>query len=86
MDVKQLSKLAYEVVVIDEAQRIKNLNSAFVLQSLFVVTVHLTNALVVSTYKALLTYEAGFRLLLTGTPLQNSLVELWALLYVPSFA
>lgn len=32
-------------------------------------------------WQALLNFNAQFRLLLTGTPLQNNLVELWSLLY-----
>lgn len=32
-------------------------------------------------YKALMEFETNHRLLITGTPLQNSLKELWALLH-----
>ncbi|KDE05188.1 hypothetical protein MVLG_04430 [Microbotryum lychnidis-dioicae p1A1 Lamole] len=59
-DANELSKLHYDVLVIDEAQRIKNSTT--------------------KTYQRLVGFQSEFRLLLTGTPLQNDLQELFALL------
>lgn len=56
----QFKKLSWRYIIIDEAHRIKNENSAL---SQIVREFHCRN-----------------RLLLTGTPLQNNLHELWALL------
>lgn len=55
-----LKKLAWEYIIIDEAHRIKNVNS--ILSQIVRV------------------FESRGRLLITGTPLQNNLDELWALL------
>jgi SWI/SNF-related matrix-associated actin-dependent regulator of chromatin subfamily A member 5 len=55
-----LIKLPWQYLVIDEAHRIKNENSALAAVVRMFVTAH--------------------RLLITGTPLQNNLHELWALL------
>uniref|UniRef100_A0A3P9A7U7 Chromodomain helicase DNA binding protein 1-like n=1 Tax=Esox lucius TaxID=8010 RepID=A0A3P9A7U7_ESOLU len=50
----------YEVLVVDEAHRLKNHNSLL--------------------HKVLLEFSLGFRLLLTGTPIQNNLLEVYSLL------
>lgn len=55
-----LSKFAWSYLIIDEAHRLKNEDSAF--------------------SRAIRLFETRYRLLLSGTPLQNSLHELWALL------
>jgi len=55
-----LKKIKWEILVIDEAHRIKN-----------------ENALLSKNVRLL---NSKFRLLVTGTPLQNNLHELWALL------
>lgn len=55
-----LSRIRWEYLIIDEAQRIKNENS--------------------SLSRAVREIRCRFRLLITGTPLQNNLHELWALL------
>ncbi|GAA96867.1 uncharacterized protein L969DRAFT_94873 [Mixia osmundae IAM 14324] len=55
-----LKKLAWEYIIIDEAHRIKNVNS------------------ILSQIVRL--FDSRGRLLITGTPLQNDLHELWALL------
>lgn len=55
-----LSKLEYDLIIIDEAQRIKNDKSVLA--------------------QVLRKFKTHHRLLLTGTPLQNNLKELWALL------
>ena len=56
----ELGKIKYEILILDEAQRIKNNESV------------LSNVL--------RKFDASHRVLLTGTPLQNNLTELWALL------
>lgn len=56
----ELQKLKFELLILDEAQRIKN------------------EASVLS--QVLRKFSAAHRVLLTGTPLQNNLTELWALL------
>ena len=55
-----LKKLSWEYIIIDEAHRIKNVNS------------------ILSQIVRL--FDSRARLLITGTPLQNNLHELWALL------
>ncbi len=55
-----LKKFSWEYIVIDEAHRIKNENSAL--------------------SQIVRLFNCRNRLLLTGTPLQNNLHELWALL------
>ena len=56
----ELSKLQFEYLILDEAQRIKNDQSKL--------------------SQVLRKFKATHRILLTGTPLQNNLTELWALL------
>lgn len=58
--ISKLRKVKWELLIIDEAHRIKN-----------------ENALLSRNVRNL---ESKFRLLVTGTPLQNNLHELWALL------
>lgn len=59
-DAKQLSRMAWSYVIVDEGHRLKNINCKLV--------------------KELKRLKSANRLLLTGTPLQNNLTELWALL------
>ncbi|MBQ9368719.1 MAG: DEAD/DEAH box helicase, partial [Victivallales bacterium] len=59
-DVAQLSKIAFDFVVLDEAQAIKN-----------------PDAQVSNAVRAL---EAGCRMALTGTPLENSISDLWSIM------
>lgn len=54
----ELAAIHYEVVIIDEAQYIKNANS--------------------KRYQALRALQADFRLALSGTQIENNLLELWA--------
>eukprot|EP00053_Salpingoeca_punica_P019998 m.205742 g.205742 ORF g.205742 m.205742 type:complete len:1395 (-) comp17765_c0_seq1:329-4513(-) len=55
-----LGSVPWEVLIVDEAHRLKNNNSKF--------------------FKQLKDFQADYRLLLTGTPLQNNLDELFHLL------
>ena len=57
---KQLGAIAWDLVVADEAQHVKNPQS--------------------STARALRTIESTARVALTGTPVENDLTELWAIL------
>ncbi len=56
----ELSRLNFEFLILDEAQRIKNDESVL--------------------SQVLRKFKTKHRILLTGTPLQNNLKELWALL------
>ena len=56
----ELSKIKFDFLILDEAQRIKNDESVL--------------------SQVLRKFKTKHRILLTGTPLQNNLKELWALL------
>lgn len=56
----EFGKINFEYLILDEAQRIKNIDSVL--------------------SKDLRALKTRNRLLLTGTPLQNNLKELWSLL------
>jgi SNF2 family DNA or RNA helicase len=60
-DSKYLSSINWNVVLVDEAHRLKNDDSML--------------------YRTLIQFESQHRILITGTPLQNSLKELWSLLH-----
>uniref|UniRef100_A0A915ECT6 Uncharacterized protein n=1 Tax=Ditylenchus dipsaci TaxID=166011 RepID=A0A915ECT6_9BILA len=60
-DVRAFKKKAWQYMILDEAQNIKNFKS--------------------QRWQMLLNIRSRRRLLLTGTPLQNSLMELWSLLH-----
>jgi len=60
-DANILSKIQWKALIVDEAHRLKNINSKL--------------------FEDLSTIPRDFCLLLTGTPLQNSTEELWALLH-----
>ena len=59
-DAKDLRKVPWKYIVVDEGHRLKNMNCRLI--------------------RELKTYNTANRLLLTGTPLQNNLSELWSLL------
>ena len=59
-DAKELRKVPWKYIVVDEGHRLKNMNCRLI--------------------RELKTYNTANRLLLTGTPLQNNLSELWSLL------
>lgn len=61
MDKSVLGKFNWEFLAIDEAHRLRNLNSKL--------------------FEALAEFNCANRLLITGTPLQNNMQELWALLH-----
>eukprot|EP01053_Blabericola_migrator_P011321 Blabericola_migrator_1__11320@NODE_668_length_6963_cov_352_794519_g487_i0_p1_GENE_NODE_668_length_6963_cov_352_794519_g487_i0NODE_668_length_6963_cov_352_794519_g487_i0_p1_ORF_typecomplete_len1422_score370_46SNF2_N/PF00176_23/2_5e80Helicase_C/PF00271_31/8_8e03Helicase_C/PF00271_31/8_1e19ResIII/PF04851_15/1_9e13HDA23/PF11496_8/5_1e03HDA23/PF11496_8/0_02HDA23/PF11496_8/3_4e07PBP3/PF18056_1/0_12DUF1515/PF07439_11/0_19DUF1515/PF07439_11/1_5e04_NODE_668_length_6963_cov_352_794519_g487_i0384303 len=60
-DAVSLKRFTWYYMVMDEAQNLKNPQSA--------------------RWQTLLQYASVFRLLLTGTPIQNNLMELWSLMY-----
>ncbi|CBW48565.1 Helicase ssl-1 [Caenorhabditis elegans] len=60
-DIRAFKQRAWQYLILDEAQNIKNWKS--------------------QRWQALLNVRARRRLLLTGTPLQNSLMELWSLMH-----
>ncbi|XP_013889366.1 chromodomain-helicase-DNA-binding protein 1-like [Austrofundulus limnaeus] len=59
-DASFLKRWSWEVLVVDEAHRLKNQNSLL--------------------HQTLTEFSVGFRVLLTGTPIQNNLQELYSLL------
>lgn len=59
-DVSNLSRINWEIIIIDEGHRLKNSESKF--------------------FRILRTFTSVTRFLITGTPLQNNLKELWSLL------
>ena len=61
-DMKELRRIAWKFVIIDEGHRLKNMNCRLIKE-----------------LKAMCGDNCN-RLLLTGTPLQNNLTELWSLL------
>ena len=60
LDIAQLNKIPFHMLILDEAQYAKN---------------HTTN-----TFKAIKKLRSDHRLLLTGTPLENSISDLWSLM------
>uniref|UniRef100_A0A7S3B0P5 Helicase n=1 Tax=Haptolina ericina TaxID=156174 RepID=A0A7S3B0P5_9EUKA len=62
-DIKELRKLGWKFVIIDEGHRLKNMNCRLIRE-----------------LKSIAGNKDCNRLLLTGTPLQNNLTELWSLL------
>lgn len=61
MYIRELSRIKWEALIVDEAHKIKNYDS--------------------QNFQCLNYLKTTFRLLLTGTPLNNNLKELWTLLY-----
>jgi SNF2 family DNA or RNA helicase len=61
-DISQLKKIKWEVLVVDEAHRLKSAKSR--LHQCLLFELHSTQ-----------------RILLTGTPIQNDVTQLWALLH-----
>lgn len=61
MDVTKLAEIAWDTVVLDEAQAIKNAGS--------------------QTARAAFRLRGGFRVALSGTPVENRLEELWSLMH-----
>eukprot|EP01047_Picozoa_sp_COSAG01_P074197 COSAG01_NODE_12324_length_1759_cov_1.365060_1_plen_180_part_10 len=61
MDKNVLHQFNWEFLAVDEAHRLRNLNSKL--------------------FEALSDFNCANRLLITGTPLQNNMQELWALLH-----
>ncbi|KHJ32032.1 putative iswi chromatin-remodeling complex atpase isw2 [Erysiphe necator] len=59
-DASSLSKIHWEIIIIDEGHRLKNSDSKF--------------------FRILRSFTSVTRFLITGTPLQNNLKELWSLL------
>jgi superfamily II DNA or RNA helicase len=59
-DWTELAALPWQVIVVDEAQRLKNIDSKLA--------------------RNLRAFKSSHRILLTGTPLQNNITELWTLL------
>lgn len=69
-----LSKINWNFLAVDEAHRLKNIgtHSPFISDS---------DAADSALHEALKSFETAHRLLITGTPLQNNLKELWSLLH-----
>lgn len=67
-DYEELAEIAWRVVVVDEAHRLRNTNS------------RLLECMRAVVSKGLSAYGYQHRVLMTGTPLQNNTDELWSLL------
>ena len=83
-DQKQLQDRNWKFLVVDEGHRIKNLNCKLIrytncLSKLLLHKLRVC-ARVCANHRVLKSFNAANRLLLTGTPLQNNLAELWSLL------
>lgn len=90
-DEKYFRRVKWQYMVLDEAQAIKSA-SRFEVLPVFVVINDKNTLVVVSLkfcfetddsirWKTLLSFNCRNRLLLTGTPIQNNMAELWALLH-----
>lgn len=85
-DYKYFNRIKWQYMILDEAQAIKSTSRYIILRS-FIIVQHLH--LIVTNYnyvpsmrwKLLLGFSCRNRLLLSGTPIQNSMAELWALLH-----
>ena len=78
-DQDYLQHRSWKFLVVDEGHRIKNLHCKLIKYVDWCVFMCVSHLFTLSS-RALKAYDAGNRLLLTGTPLQNNLSELWSLL------
>ena len=67
-DYEELAEIPWRAVIVDEAHRLRNVNSKLIECMRSVVT------------KGQIAYGYQHRILMTGTPLQNTTIELWSLL------
>lgn len=67
-DYEELAEIPWRVVVVDEAHRLRNVNSK------------LLECMRTVAMKGQIAYGYQHRILMTGTPLQNNTIELWSLL------
>lgn len=82
---KSLSKIMWPYIVLDEGHRIKNHNAQLSRYLRAIVIVGISKLLYYNKFnmsflRVLRDFNAVGKLLVTGTPLQNNLSELWALL------
>jgi SWI/SNF-related matrix-associated actin-dependent regulator of chromatin subfamily A member 5 len=81
-----IRKITWHLLVVDEAHRLKNENSILSQVQVFFLGFYARIALfrafldIFNRFQVLRLFESRARLLITGTPLQNNLHELWALL------
>lgn len=76
-----LGSHSWSVIAVDEAHRLKNEDSLLYKFVLFIYSfaVEVANAFI--CFRSLKEFKSNHRILITGTPMQNSLKELWALLH-----
>ncbi len=67
-DTEELSEIPWRSVVVDEAHRLRNRNSK------------LLECLMTVMQRGMTSYDFQHRILMTGTPLQNNVEELWSLM------
>lgn len=79
-DQRYLQDRPWKYLIVDEGHRIKNLNCMLLRLIYCVFGIIIIKFFFVYDHRDLKKYNAGNRLLLTGTPLQNNLSELWSLL------
>lgn len=78
-DFKYFNRIKWQYMILDEAQAIKSTSRYFLFSVMLFCILNMFLSSV--RWKMLLGFSCRNRLLLSGTPIQNSMAELWALLH-----